>query len=103
MAFWVEPATCNTPATRVWVLVQPLLPAATVTLRVFFGQPRWVALTANAVNDPAAVFPQMQTFSGFDYRHWLLSMDPSVAYKGNASVGTLDLAGNGFPLSSVAG
>ena len=80
--FWLEPTSCGTAATRVWVLVRLLPPSATVTLRVFYSQTVW-----RSVMDPGAVFPSgWGTFNAFDFTHWLLPMRVGVDYSSSALV-----------------
>jgi hypothetical protein len=57
LSYWIEPNTCNTNATRIWVKV-PSIPANTTkTIYMYYGNP-----TASTASDAEAVFTESGTF-----------------------------------------
>ena len=72
LAYWVEPGTINTPATRIWVLV-PYLPAnSEEIIYMYYGNP-----DARSLSDFEAVFPSNafeDGVSGWSYVDWSASV-----------------------------
>jgi len=57
LSYWIEPNTCNTHNTKIWIKI-PLIPAsATKTIYMYYGNP-----TATTTSDAGAVFTEGGTF-----------------------------------------
>jgi len=59
LPYWIEPGTCNTPSTVIWVRV-PQIPAGSLkTIYVYYGNP-----SATSASNPQNVFTLFDDFSG---------------------------------------
>lgn|GEM_PF-4648127 len=58
LSYWVEPNTCNTPTTKIWVKVPTIPGSGTTTIYVYYGN-----LTATSQSNGLATFVDFDDFS----------------------------------------
>jgi len=63
--YWIEPGTCNTPSTRIWVKVPSIPASSTKTIYLYYGNS-----TVGSVSNPKATLVLYDDFATLDASTW---------------------------------